>query len=107
MSTTVSTYLNSIPTTAPEYALAQQILGKIAAAAPGGYPAAASARTELPGLLGQLLSTVIANGRLPAATVFALVAAAAPAGSPNIGDIGVSGTLSVSGSAITLSPLPY
>ena len=107
MSTTISTYLNSIPSGTPEYPLAQSILQKITLAASTTNPAHANAaKSEIPTLLNQLLNTLISNDRFPAATVLALIASANPTGR-TLPDVGVLGSVSISGSTVTVTGGSY
>ena len=107
MSTTISTYLNSIPNGSAEYPLAQSILSKITLAASTTNPAHANAaKLEIPTLLNQLLNTLIGLGRFPASTVIALIASACPNGR-TMQDVGVLGNVAVSGSAITITGGAY
>jgi hypothetical protein len=107
MSTTVSTYLNSIPNGSGEYPLAQSILNKITlAASTTNTQLANAAKSEIPTLVNQLLNSLIANGRFHASTVLALVASANPAGR-TLPDIGVLGTVTVAAGVITIAAGAY
>ena len=108
MSTTVSSYLNNIPATSPEYPLAQTILSKIAiAASTTNVQAANAAKGELPGLITQLVQSLIDLRHFSASTLLALVASATAAGGRSLADVGVLGTVAVSGSAITITAGAY
>lgn len=107
MSTTVSNYLSNISSQQQQYPLAQTILSKITIAA-GTSAAAYTARQELPGLFANLVTSLIASGKVPAATLLCLVGAAAPTGGHVIADTGALGSVTVSGSTISIAAgLPY
>lgn len=105
---TVSSYLNNIGSQSSEYPLAQSILSKITLAASTTNPQHANAaKSEIPGLVTQLVQSLIANGRFSASTILALVASATAAGGKNLSDVGVLGNVAVSGGAITITAGAY
>jgi hypothetical protein len=107
---TVTSYLYAIPTTAPEYPLAQTILSKInLAASTTNASLAIAAQQELPGLTDDLVFSLIARRRITSATILNLAAAVAPLGTTNflVPDTGILGGVTVSGGNIAISPGAY
>src|ERR1700693_5990523 len=102
-STTVSSYLNAIPATWPEYPLAKSILAKITVASGTSAPAC-SAQHELPGLLNQLLQSLIDRKRLTPATLLAI---AATVGVGALADVGITGSVTLGSNSITVSAGAY
>src|ERR1700693_4469339 len=109
ITTTVSSYLNSISPQAPEFPLAQTILNTITLAASTTNVALAnSARAQLPSLLDNLLETLIDNRRFTASTVLALMAAASVANAGGAqGAVAVLGPCIVSGGVIAFTSGAY
>lgn len=108
MSFTVSSYLNNIPASSPEYPLAQSILSKIAlAASTTNVPTANAAKLEIPSLIKQLFDSLVDLKRLPISTVLALVASATATGGRTLTDVGALGTVAISGSAVTITAGAY
>ena len=99
--TTVSGYLNGIPASAPEYPLAQSILSKITVAS-GATAHSRAAQQELPGLLNELVQSLIDRKRLSPATILALAACAAPTGGYSVSDAGILGGVNVSGGIVSI-----